>query len=237
MTKQYPSHTSHTVPSIIEWYGGTCCTNIQIESQKADRRHLGTETIQVIIHLQADTAHYNGKITRRINVGKTAKITTQAKITEEVEQKQFNQKLTHDKSSVIRDFQEGEEMYAKNFSAHGPQWLAGHITKLTGPVSVEIQLEDLSRIRRHFDQICKTSTTTENATSDLVENPEASAFVSYPPENLNSDSEMLTNHDVTPASANVTTSDPPTVPNLSTSNVPIRRNPVRNRKPSERLTY
>ena len=24
--------TSHTVPSIIEWYGGTCCTNIQTES-------------------------------------------------------------------------------------------------------------------------------------------------------------------------------------------------------------
>ena len=128
-------------------------------------------------------------------------------------------------------------MYAKNFSAHGPRWLAGHITNLTGPVSVEIQLEDHSRIRRHFDQIRKKSTTTENATSDLVENTEASAFVSYPPENLNSDSKMSTNHNVTPAPANVTTSDPATVSNLSTSNVPIRRNPARNRKPPKRLTY
>ena len=158
-------------------------------------------------------------------------------ITERVEQKQFNQKLTHDKSSVTRDFQEGEEVYAKNFSAHGPRWLAGHITKLTGPVSVEIQLEDHSQIRRNFDQIRKKATTTENTTSDSAENPEASAFVSYPPENLNSDFEMSTNHDVTPAPANVTTSDPAIVPNLSTSNVPIRRNPARNRKPPERLTY
>ena len=158
-------------------------------------------------------------------------------ITERVEQKQFNQKLTHDKSSVTRDFQEGEEVYAKNFSANGPRWLAGHITKLTGPVSVEIQLEDHSQIRRHFDQIRKKATTTENTTSDSAENPEASAFVSYPPENLNSDSEMSTNHDVTPAPANVTTSDPAIVPNLSTSNVPIRRNPARNSKPPERLTY
>ena len=42
-------------------------------------------------------------------------------ITEKVEQKQFNQKLTHDKSSVTHDFQEGEEVYVKNFSAHGPR--------------------------------------------------------------------------------------------------------------------
>ena len=175
------------------------CTNIQAESQKADKRYLGTEIIQ-----------------------------------------QFNQKLTHDhdKSSVTRDFQEGEEvLYAKNFSANGPRWLAGHITKLTGPVSVEIQLEDHSQIRRHFDQIRKKATITENTTSDSAENPGASAFVSYPSENLNSDSEMLTNHDVTPAPANVTTSNPAAVPNLSTSNVPIRQNPARNRKPPKRITY
>ena len=68
-------------------------------------------------------------------------------------------------------------MYARNFSAHGPQWLAGHITILRGPVSVEIQLEDGSRIIQHFDQICKKSkTTSENTMSDLMENPEASAL-------------------------------------------------------------
>ena len=33
---------------------------------------------------------------------------------QKVEQKQFSQKLTHDKSSVARDFQEGEEVYARN---------------------------------------------------------------------------------------------------------------------------
>ena len=125
----------------------------------------------------------------------------------------------------------------RTFQLRTPRWLAGHITKLIGPVSVEIQLEDHSRIRRHFDQIRKKSTTTESTTSDLIENPEASAFVSYPPENIAPDSETSTNHDVTPAPADVTTSDPSMVPNPSTSTVPIRQNPARNRKPPERLTY
>ena len=35
-------------------------------------------------------------------------------ITEKVEQKEFNQKLTHDKASVTRHFQEEEEVYARN---------------------------------------------------------------------------------------------------------------------------
>ena len=64
-----------------------------------------------------------------------------------IKQKQLNQKLTHDKSSVPCDFQEGEEVHAKNFLTHGPRWLSGHITKQTDPVSVELQLEDGSKTR------------------------------------------------------------------------------------------
>ena len=80
--------------------------------------------------------------------------------------------------------------------------------------------------------------------SDLMENPELSTFVSYPPENVVPNSETTigtetgpTNYDVTPAPANVTASNPATVPNLGTSTVPVRRNPPRSRKPLERLTY
>ena len=76
-------------------------------------------------------------------------------MTQKVERRQLNQKLTHDKSSVSRDFQEGEEVYARNFSTHGSRWLSGHITKLPGPVSVEVKLEDGSKARQHFDQIRK----------------------------------------------------------------------------------
>ena len=71
-----------------------------------------------------------------------------------MERRQLNQKLTHDKSSVSRDFQDGE-VYARNLSTHGSCWLSGHIMKLTGPVSVEVQLEDGSKARQYFDQIRK----------------------------------------------------------------------------------
>ena len=68
-------------------------------------------------------------------------------ITQKVERQQLNQKLMHDKSSVSRDFQDGEEVYARNFSTHGSHWLSGHIMKLTRPVSVEVQLKDGSKAR------------------------------------------------------------------------------------------
>ena len=73
--------------------------------------------------------------------------------------------------------------------------------------------------------------------SDLIENPEASAFVSYPPENIEPDSETSTNHDVTSAPANVTTSDPTAASNPSTNTIHIKQNPARNHKSPERLTY
>ena len=82
-------------------------------------------------------------------------------ITQTVEQKQFSQKLIHDKSSVTRDFQEGEEVHAKNFSSQGPYWLMGHITKFMGPVSV---LEGGSLVKRYFDQIRKKLTRTSKNT-------------------------------------------------------------------------
>ena len=40
-------------------------------------------------------------------------------VTQKVERRQLNQKLTHDKSIVTRSFQEEEEVYARNFSVHG----------------------------------------------------------------------------------------------------------------------
>ena len=167
-------------------------------------------------------------------------------LTQTVEQKQFSRKLIHDKSSVTRDFQEGEEVYAKNFSSQGPHWLMGHITKFTGPVSVLVKLEDGSLVKRHFDQICKKLTrTSENTLSDSEEAEGASAFVSYPPENSTAHSEtntgttstesQPTNSDITAETAEIPVSHPSTVPN-STS-VSVRRNPSRNRKPPEKLTY
>ena len=77
-------------------------------------------------------------------------------------------------------------MYARNFSTHGSHWLSGHIMKLTGPVLVEVQLEDGSKARRHFDQIRKkpVSSSPVDSKHKPVESEDPSVFVSYPPENI-----------------------------------------------------
>ena len=46
-------------------------------------------------------------------------------------------------------------MYTKNLRGSGPKWLSGTIVKITGPVSVIVELAVGSRVRKHFDQIKK----------------------------------------------------------------------------------
>ena len=76
-----------------------------------------------------------------------------------VHKKQDVQKRAHDKAALNRNFH-GEAVYVRNYSS-GPTWLSGKIVKLIGPVSVEVELEDGSKVQCHFDQIrCKLSTTT-----------------------------------------------------------------------------
>ena len=45
-------------------------------------------------------------------------------------------------------------MYMRNFSHHGPKWLAGNISEWTGPISFKVTLEsNYSVHRRHIDDI------------------------------------------------------------------------------------
>ena len=55
--------------------------------------------------------------------------------------------------SRARSFQEGEEVFVKNYGCYGSPWLAGCVVELTGPVSVLVELLDGLRVCRHFDQI------------------------------------------------------------------------------------
>ena len=83
-----------------------------------------------------------------------------------VEHKQQMQKSAHDRHAKSRYFVEGDEVYARNFRSH-PQWVAGKIVKITGPLSFEIELSDGRVIRRHQDHIRKhlASTGTLDANS------------------------------------------------------------------------
>ena len=64
------------------------------------------------------------------------------------------QKKYHDNSLAIREFREGELVFAKNFYT-GPRWKKGVVKRWTGPVSYEIELESGTVVRRHMDQVKK----------------------------------------------------------------------------------
>lgn len=69
-----------------------------------------------------------------------------------VERKQSIQKKYHDKQVAGRNFQEGDAVITRNFS-HGPKWIPGIITTITGPVSYKVRLGGGIIVRRHVDQI------------------------------------------------------------------------------------
>ena len=70
-----------------------------------------------------------------------------------VEQKQQEQKRTHDFHVVSRRFQEGDTMYARDFC----EGQSCAIVKCLGPVSYEVKTDDGQLISRHQDQLRKRS--------------------------------------------------------------------------------
>lgn len=75
-----------------------------------------------------------------------------------VQEKQLKQKETHDKHAKVRSFKEGEEVFAKNYTGAGNRWLSGKVVQVTGPVSAAIELDDGTKVRKHFDQLRKRTT-------------------------------------------------------------------------------
>ena len=71
----------------------------------------------------------------------------QPSLTQRVEKKQAYQKSNHDKQAQERSFEEGEEVYVKNYGQYGQRWLEGHVVALRGPVSALVELTDGLRVR------------------------------------------------------------------------------------------
>ena len=61
---------------------------------------------------------------------------------------QARQKYQHDLHSRHRAIEVGQRVLARN-PRFGSQWLPGRVTKLLGPVSMLVELED-GRVQRHF---------------------------------------------------------------------------------------
>ena len=73
-------------------------------------------------------------------------------VTERIEQRQLQQKLSHDSSSRWMYFSIGETVYAQNFGT-GQKWMPAVVQEVTGPVSFLVKLQDSRLVRRHQDHL------------------------------------------------------------------------------------
>ena len=73
-------------------------------------------------------------------------------VTERVEQRQLQQKLSHDNTACKMCFSKGETVYAQNFGI-GQKWMPGVVQEVTGPVSFLVKLQDGRLLRRHQDHL------------------------------------------------------------------------------------
>lgn len=67
-----------------------------------------------------------------------------------VENKQEQQKLSHDKHAAERTFVGGERVFARNYSRIGKKWLPGKVISVAQR-SVKVKLTSGLVIHRHFD--------------------------------------------------------------------------------------
>ena len=73
-------------------------------------------------------------------------------VSDRVLSKQQSQKTSHDVRAKVRSFQVGDSVYIRNFAA-GTTWIPGTVTRINGPVSFLIELEDGRHVRRHIDHV------------------------------------------------------------------------------------
>jgi hypothetical protein len=65
----------------------------------------------------------------------------------------------------------GDSVYARNYSGNG-KWMPGTIVEETGTVSVKVELEDGTVIRRHHDQLLARAMTNSELGVPLLDQPD-----------------------------------------------------------------
>ena len=98
-------------------------------------------------------------------------------LTAHVEDKQQQQKASHDTSAKMRVFQVGDLVYVKNHR-QGPTWLCGKVIETTGPLSYRVQLEDERIWRCHQDHLRQRV----NNSSESTQIPNTLIGAASPPE-------------------------------------------------------
>jgi len=92
-----------------------------------------------------------------------------------VQDRQFQQKLSHDVRCKDRQFSIGDSVFTKNFG-RGPQWLPGVIDEIKGPVTYLVRLTDGQVVKWHVNHIrVRTSEQTNGSHDDLSFGPAANS--------------------------------------------------------------
>ncbi len=110
-------------------------------------------------------------------------------VSSKVESQQSRQKKAHDSNTLpVRSFSVNDMVFARNFTGGSPNWLPGCVTKVTGPLSYEIELLSGGIVRRHVDAVrCRdaavSTTEPEQGISDPfpVDSPSSPYSVPDPP--------------------------------------------------------
>ena len=84
-------------------------------------------------------------------------------VADHVRNKQSQQKAAHDYHAKEREILEGQAVYAKDFQ-YKKAWIPGTVVEKTGPVSVRVQLDNGTVIRRHQDHV-------RSGENDVAEEP------------------------------------------------------------------
>ena len=66
--------------------------------------------------------------------------------------KQTKQKLNHDKSAPVRQFQIDNTVYVQDLPSRST-WLPGTVVRIRGPLTYDIELEDGRIVTRHVDNL------------------------------------------------------------------------------------
>ena len=125
-----------------------------------------------------------------------------------VTQKQESQKRFHDNGgNKMREFVLGQNVLVENLRSTTPKWITGKIIAKTGPLSYKVEIDGIIH-RRHVDQMLPSKA--QVVVTD--KNAEEDIFIPTPVHNN------------------------PTAPELVLEQT-THRNPPRNRRPPDRLTY
>ena len=158
-------------------------------------------------------------------------------VTDRVESSQSAQKASHDKRAQSRNFMLGDVVYARSYG-QGSAWVKGTIVDASGPhnFTVEVNLSgQLTTWKRHVDQLRKCFE--EITVPSKTQQPTDTSAVSEEEEeedNTSGITEVWSN--LNPSGVSQQSSPNVNIQSTVSGSI-LRHNPLRNRKPPDRLTY